>query len=80
MEVGESEGDAFDAFDEVVGCFGGGVGDACCVPVGDLGAPAGEGPAEPVDLWGQVGVLEVMRELVEGRGAEVGVVDVVDAA
>ena len=43
VEVGESEGGAFDAFDEVVGCLGGCVGDSGGVPVGDLGSPGGDG-------------------------------------
>ena len=43
VEVGEPEGGAFDAFDQVVGCFGGGVGDSGGVPVGDLGSPGGDG-------------------------------------
>ena len=42
-EVGEPERGAFDAFDEVVGCLGGCVGDSGGVPVGDLGSPGGDG-------------------------------------
>ena len=64
---------AFYAFGEVVGCFGGGVGDFGGVPVGDLVPPARDGAAEPVDLFGQAGVLEVFGEPVDGRGAGLGV-------
>ena len=79
-EVGEPEGGAFDAFDQVVGCFGGCVGDSGGVPVGDLVSPVPDGAAQPVDLWWHGGVLEVLGELVDGGGAQVGVVDVVDAS
>ncbi len=49
-EVGESEGDAFDAFDQVVGGLGGCVGDSGGVPVGDLVSPVPDGASQPVDL------------------------------
>ena len=52
-EVGEPEGGSFDAFDEVVGGFGGCVGDSGGVPVGDLGAPVPQCSSEAVDLRGQ---------------------------
>ena len=44
-EAAESEGGAFDAFDEVVDRFGGPVRDTGVVPVGDLGVPAGQSAA-----------------------------------
>ena len=50
-EVAEPEGCSFDAFDEVVERFGGSVGHAGDVPVGDLGGPSGDGSSELVDLW-----------------------------
>ncbi len=77
--VGEVSGPEGGAFDEVVGGFGSGVGDFGGVPVGDLGSPGSQGAVEPVDLCGHAGVLEVLGELVHGRGG-LGVVDVVDAA
>ena len=80
VEVGESEGGAFDAFDQVVGCFGGGVGDSGGVPVGDLGSPGGDGAPEPVDLFGHARFLEVGGELGDGGGADFGAGDVIDAA
>ena len=43
-------------------------------------SPAPDGAAQPVDLWGHGGVLEVLGELVDGGGAQVGVGDVVDAS
>ena len=79
-EVGEPEGCAFDPFDEVVRGLGGGVGDPGGVPVRELGAPGGDGAAQPVDLRRQAGVLEVGGELGDGLGADVGVVDVIDRA
>ena len=80
VEVGEPEGDAFDPFDQVVGGLGGCVGDSGGVPVGDLVSPIPDGAAQPVDLGGQAGVLEVLSELVVGGGAQVGVGDVIDAS
>ena len=77
VEVGEPERGAFDAFDEVVGCFGGGVGDSGGVPVGDLGSPGGDGAPEPVDLFGHGGFLEVGGELGDGGGADFGAADVI---
>ena len=80
VEVGESEGDAFDAFDQIVGGLGGCVGDSGGVPVGDLVSPVRDGASQPVDLGGHGGVLEVLGELVDGGGAQVGVVDVIGAS
>ena len=80
VEVGEPEGGAFDAFGQVVGCFGGGVGDSGGVPVGDLGSPGGDGAPEPVDLFGHARFLEVGGELGDGGGADFGAGDVIDAA
>ena len=79
-EVGEPERGPFDPFDEIVGRLGGCVGDPGGVPVGDLGAPAPDGAAQPVDLSRHGGVLQVLRELGDGRGAHFGVGDVIDAA
>ena len=79
-EVGEPEGGAFDAFDQVVNCFGSGVGDACGVPVGDLVPPVPDGAAEPVDLWGQVWVLELAGDFGDCGSAEFGVGYVIDAS
>ena len=78
VEVGEPERGAFDAFDQVVGCLGGCVGDSGGVPVGDLGSPGGDGAAEPVDLFGQARFLEVGGELGDGGGADFGAGDVID--
>ncbi len=64
----------------IADCLGGCVGDPGGVPVGDLGAPAPQGAAQPVDLFGQPGVLQVGGELFDCRGAGLGVGDVIDAA
>ena len=50
------------------------------MPVGDLVSPVRDGASQPVDLGGQAGVLEVLGELVDGGGAQVGVGDVIDAS
>ena len=70
----------FDAFDGVVSGFGGCVGHTGGVPVSGLGAPTPDGATEPVDLMGWVGVLELSGDLLNGCGAEFGVVDAVDAS
>jgi len=63
---------------QVVGCFGGRVGDFGGVPTGHLGAACPQGAPESVDLVGQAGVLEAAGETVYGGGAEFGVVDVIE--
>ena len=80
VEVGEPERGAFDAFGEVDGGLGGCVGYSGRVPVRDLGAPAPQGAAQPVDLWCEAEVLEIDCELFDGIGAEFGVGDVIDAS
>ena len=47
-EAGEPEGDALDHLDQVVGSFGGAVGEVGAVPRCDLVAPFGDRAAEPV--------------------------------
>ena len=56
-EPSETEGAAFDAFDEVVDCFGGAVGDPGLVPVGDLVMPTTQGAAQPGQLRWTVSVV-----------------------
>ena len=80
VEVSSLEGSAFDAFDEVVSGFGWSVGDPGGVPVKDLVPPVPDGAAEPVDLWGQVWVLELAGDFGDCGGAELGVGYAVDAS
>ena len=58
-EPSETEGDAFD---EVVDCFGGPVGDPGLVPVGDLVMPTTQGAAQPGQLRWTVSVGEVLNK------------------
>ena len=50
VEATESEADALDALDQVVGGFGGAVGGLRSVPGEDLAPPGPQGPAECPDL------------------------------
>ena len=79
-EVAESESGAFDAgLTRIVGGLCGGVGDAGCVPVRDLGLPALQGAAQAVDLTGEAGVLQLPGEPFDGLGCGLVVWDRVDA-
>ena len=76
-EVGESEGAAFDAFDQVVGCLGGCVGDSGGVPVGDLVSPVPDGAAQPIDLWPEFGGCFVFWRSAGARRSGVSTTSVV---
>ena len=64
-EAAESEGGAFDAFDEIVDRFGGAVGDPGAVSVYDRGVPATEGAAQPAQPGRAIGVGEIVGEFSE---------------
>ncbi len=76
----EAEGGPLHALDEVVGRFGGTLGDVGSVPGGDLVPPADQGASEGADLGWTRGVLEVDAELVDHLEGEVGVAVVIEAA
>jgi hypothetical protein len=85
-EGSQSERNALDAPDEVVGRLGGAVAQVHPVPCGDLFLPTDDGPTEGRHLDRAGLVLEVLAEaLDEGEGegegeGEVGIVVLVDAA
>ena len=80
VEVGVPERGALDQLGEVVGCLGRPVGHTRPVPVGDLGAPRGQGAAELVQLRRERVVLEVAGEFVDRLDGEGAAGDPVDAA
>ena len=79
-ESSETEGGAFDAFDEVVHGFGTAVGDPGVVPVDDLVMPTTQGAAQPGQLRWTVTVGEVVGEFTQIGVSELGAVDVIEAA
>ena len=79
-EVGEPERGAFDPLDQVVGRFGGGVGEMGSMPGGDLVTPAHESPPQRVDLDRVGPVLEIVAETTDELEGQVWVVMVVDAS
>ena len=79
-ELAHAERDAFDAFDEIVECFGGSVADAGGVPSDDLGPPTAQRAGERADLNGHLTVGHVIDQLGEVRVRCVGIDDVVEAA
>ena len=79
-EAAESEGGAFDAFDQIVDRFGGSVGDAGVVPVDDGDLPAGQGAAQAAQFGRAVGVAQVLDEFGGVALGELGAVDVIEAA
>ena len=80
VEVSESKGGAFDAFDEVVDCLGGAVSDPRFVPVRDLCMPTPQGAAQLRQLWWAVGVGEVVGEFSQVGVGELWAVDVAEVA
>jgi len=80
-EVGESEGDAFDAFGEVVDRFCWAVGYVGVVPGDDLITPAADGSSQTLNFWRHFRVGEVGDAFVDPLNGEVRVgvgVDVSD--
>ena len=79
-ESSEPEGGAFDAFDQVVDCFGGAVGDPSLMPVDDLVMPTPQRATQPGQLRWTVRVGEVVGEFTQIGAGELGAVDVIEAA
>ena len=79
-EVGEPERGSLHPLEQVVGCFGRAVAVMGAVPGSDLMAPAGQGPAERLNLDRVGGVLEVSSQPGHELEGHAGVGVVVDGA
>ena len=78
VESSEPEGNPFDAFDQVVDCFGGSVGNPSVVPVGDLVMPTPQGAAQLGQLRWEVAVGEVLCEFAQVGASNLWAADVIE--